>query len=119
TSVAYLVSLERSSCALLILYLAIYISCAVSFFFLTASATTAIYTLSLHDALPICQGFKAVQGKSEMLPLYQDKKEQVQNRIKNRSKPTKSYRILRQLFYFFATNWNIFYNNRLERHKRF
>jgi len=28
------------------------------------------------------QGLKTVQGKSEMLPLYQDKKEQVQNHQK-------------------------------------
>src|SRR5439155_21617476 len=30
-------------------------SCAKSFFFFTGSATTEIYTLSLHDALPICE----------------------------------------------------------------
>src|SRR5437879_13617174 len=28
-----------------------------SFFFFTCTATTEIYTLSLHDALPICGGF--------------------------------------------------------------
>src|SRR5262245_63840517 len=40
--------------------------CALSllcFFFLTAPATTEIYTLSLHDALPICAGVHAVGGE--------------------------------------------------------
>src|SRR5437764_13965909 len=33
--------------------------CAVSFsFFFNHTATTEIYTLSLHDALPICQAWK-------------------------------------------------------------
>src|SRR4030042_4703942 len=30
------------------------LSCSSSFFFLNDTATTEIYTLSLHDALPIC-----------------------------------------------------------------
>src|SRR5690349_25109003 len=29
-------------------------SCSISFFFFNDTATTEIYTLSLHDALPIC-----------------------------------------------------------------
>src|SRR5205807_9206245 len=33
------------------------------FFFLTDTATTEIYTLSLHDALPICQRLPAEGGK--------------------------------------------------------
>src|SRR2546430_15985472 len=31
-------------------------SCAAIFFFFNDTATTEIYTLSLHDALPICAG---------------------------------------------------------------
>src|SRR3989442_10920025 len=31
-------------------------SCIVFFFFFNDTATTEIYTLSLHDALPICDG---------------------------------------------------------------
>src|SRR5260370_8612941 len=31
------------------------------FFFFNDTATTEIYTLSLHDALPICQGFPAAR----------------------------------------------------------
>src|SRR2546422_8777196 len=31
-------------------------TCAYSFFFFNDTATTEIYTLSLHDALPICRG---------------------------------------------------------------
>src|SRR5436305_11459189 len=32
----------------------------VPFFFFTATATTEIYTLSLHDALPICRRYRAL-----------------------------------------------------------
>src|SRR6266699_4214489 len=32
---------------------------AFSFFFFNAAATTEIYTLSLHDALPICGGHRS------------------------------------------------------------
>src|SRR2546428_10151968 len=32
------------------------------FFFFNDTATTEIYTLSLHDALPICENFEAMQG---------------------------------------------------------
>src|SRR2546422_11486449 len=35
-----------------------------SFFFFNDTATTEIYTLSLHDALPICQGHKFFRGAS-------------------------------------------------------
>src|SRR3972149_12290387 len=35
--------------------------CCVSFFFFNDTATTEIYTLSLHDALPICDGLPAVR----------------------------------------------------------
>src|SRR5207253_3576725 len=37
----------------------------LSLFFFTATSTTAIYTLSLHDALPICRQFD--QGRSDSL----------------------------------------------------
>src|SRR2546430_7585716 len=33
------------------------------FFFFNDTATTEIYTLSLHDALPICKGFFDLAGK--------------------------------------------------------
>src|SRR5687768_18371550 len=32
--------------------------CSVFFFYFIDTATTEIYTLSLHDALPICWGFR-------------------------------------------------------------
>src|SRR6266540_2581113 len=35
-------------------------------FFFNDTATTEIYTLSLHDALPICQGYYFNQGKFEL-----------------------------------------------------
>src|SRR2546427_8689347 len=35
------------------MYLIIYHRCTISFFFFNDTATTEIYTLSLHDALPI------------------------------------------------------------------
>src|SRR2546427_4053259 len=37
----------------------------LSFFFFNDTATTEIYTLSLHDALPICQPGMPSPGKSE------------------------------------------------------
>src|SRR3712207_9301880 len=39
-----------------------------SFFFFNDTATTEIYTLSLHDALPICdqRGSPSIRGKPEM-----------------------------------------------------
>src|SRR2546430_8351630 len=35
------------------------------FFFFNDTATTEIYTLSLHDALPICGAHRAVRGERE------------------------------------------------------
>src|SRR5580698_8509788 len=34
-----------------------------SFFFFNATATTEIYTLSLHDALPICSGMNSITSE--------------------------------------------------------
>ena len=53
----------------------------VCFFFFNDTATTEIYTLSLHDALPICQGGKESQSRKES----QGKKES-QSREKGRGK---------------------------------
>src|SRR5256885_8421107 len=36
-----------------------------SFFFFNDTATTEIYTLSLHDALPICGGYEYVGPRDE------------------------------------------------------
>src|SRR3712207_8944523 len=36
-------------------------------FFFNDTATTEIYTLSLHDALPICQGLASVAGHCNIL----------------------------------------------------
>src|SRR2546426_10031594 len=36
------------------------------FFFFNDTATTEIYTLSLHDALPICKGYVAVNGSDRV-----------------------------------------------------
>src|SRR5438105_10673435 len=36
------------------------------FFFFNDTATTEIYTLSLHDALPICRGSAAPEGKRRL-----------------------------------------------------
>src|SRR5260221_3255372 len=38
--------------------------CGVTFFFFNDTATTEIYTLSLHDALPICHG-RAWRGRGK------------------------------------------------------
>src|SRR3712207_9034355 len=38
------------------------------FFFFNDTATTEIYTLSLHDALPICQGGSATTGVDRSAP---------------------------------------------------
>src|SRR2546429_6297223 len=35
----------------------------ISFFFFNDTATTEIYTLSLHDALPICRGSAGSRGR--------------------------------------------------------
>src|SRR2546429_8192109 len=43
---------------------------SISFFFFNDTATTEIYTLSLHDALPILeiiQGFSAVAGDGDLV----------------------------------------------------
>src|SRR5256885_11848832 len=37
-------------------------SCSLFFFFFNDTATTEIYTLSLHDALPICLGIFSLSG---------------------------------------------------------
>src|SRR5438552_14853865 len=44
------------------------------YFFFNATATTEIYTLSLHDALPICQILKIPEGTSKNL-LFEAKRE--------------------------------------------
>src|SRR5215208_2152282 len=38
------------------------------FFFFNDTATTEIYTLSLHDALPICRSARPLRSISELLP---------------------------------------------------
>src|SRR5256885_178539 len=42
---------------MLIVYMTVLLSMSFSFFFFNDTATTEIYTLSLHDALPICRVF--------------------------------------------------------------
>src|SRR5688572_32137515 len=37
------------------MFRSLFATCSHSFYFLTISASTEIYTLSLHDALPICR----------------------------------------------------------------
>src|SRR5882757_9709265 len=49
------------------------VSCERSFFFFNDTATTEIYTLSLHDAHPIFQRLRGVRAKlaaNERLPAY-------------------------------------------------
>src|SRR5690349_24014577 len=41
------------------------VSCFFFFFFFNDTATTEIYTLSLHDALPICRGRRARSAGDE------------------------------------------------------
>src|SRR3712207_8970680 len=41
------------------------------FFFFNDTATTEIYTLSLHDALPICVGVAYASGLSDVTDLYE------------------------------------------------
>src|SRR5437870_11339646 len=48
--------------------LTIYTHIIFSFFFFNDTATTEIYTLSLHDALPICRA-ETQQGQHHVLPL--------------------------------------------------
>src|SRR6266436_9157644 len=48
-------------------YVSIYILCFFFFFFFNDTATTEIYTLSLHDALPICRELDRV---GEEVPDY-------------------------------------------------
>src|SRR5688572_31873094 len=38
-------------------------------FFFNATATTEIYTLSLHDALPICRGLRRIAGEQDRLAI--------------------------------------------------
>src|SRR2546430_7692782 len=46
--------------------------CSISlFFFFNDTATTEIYTLSLHDALPICRAARAQDVEPEPLPFAQ------------------------------------------------
>src|SRR5260370_28204337 len=40
--------------------------CSFSFFFFNDTATTEIYTLSLHDALPICSEFSNINGYADI-----------------------------------------------------
>lgn len=88
------------------------------------------------------QGIQTVQGKSEMLPLYQDKKKQffatLKTKFKNNKKTflkNKSNKKATGYFgsffiFLFCSFWNIFififlqiktffYNIRVEQHKRF
>src|SRR3712207_9398691 len=43
--------------------------CVFCFFFFNDTATTEIYTLSLHDALPICLAFKSDPGRNRRCAL--------------------------------------------------
>ena len=45
------------------------INCSFVFFFFNDTATTEIYTLSLHDALPICKGYLQLNAIGEMYVL--------------------------------------------------
>src|SRR2546429_6556192 len=46
-------------------------TCSLYFFFFNDTATTEIYTLSLHDALPICFGVAQLQGAESAQELLQ------------------------------------------------
>src|SRR5437762_13448668 len=60
--ISYVLTIMVFILMLIILYL------TFSFFFFNDPATTEIYTLSLHDALPISEGtYNAVQPKSRRL----------------------------------------------------
>src|SRR5260370_37646822 len=56
-------------CALLIF--ALFLFCFFFFFFFNDTATTEIYTLSLHDALPICaqDAARRLQQRAQQRPL--------------------------------------------------
>src|SRR3712207_8061491 len=45
-----------------------YLSYSFLFFFFNDTATTEIYTLSLHDALPICEGEEDQQERADRQP---------------------------------------------------
>src|SRR2546429_2237410 len=50
----------------------------VLFFFFNDTATTEIYTLSLHDALPICDGVRGhepAQGQQQVRHLRRDRRQ--------------------------------------------
>src|SRR5258705_915964 len=49
------------------LYISLPISPLLSFFFFNDTATTEIYTLSLHDALPICPQSRSILTKMSFL----------------------------------------------------
>src|SRR5260370_40036113 len=67
-------SLIRVSISLL--FTALHTSITILFFF-NDTATTEIYTLSLHDALPICELFSFwMQKPASLPPSYQQKAEQ-------------------------------------------
>src|SRR5687767_15337291 len=52
----------------------IYPSSCISFFFFNNTATTEIYTLSLHDALPICEKFdECVQKFTDLVQFFPEK----------------------------------------------
>src|SRR5258708_453588 len=51
-------------CLLLFPYLTVLCLALLFFFFFNDTATTEIYTLSLHDALPICRARRAAPGAS-------------------------------------------------------
>src|SRR5256885_16068053 len=46
-----------------------YLTSYVLFFFFNDSATTEIYTLSLHDALPICMQIAAIDRQAQFVQL--------------------------------------------------
>ena len=58
----------------------------IVFFFFNDTATTEIYTLSLHDALPICWNMGLQTGANEFLNM-----ELLEHRVANRCKSVSKY----------------------------
>src|SRR5438094_10032656 len=54
-------------CFMLLIYCFLYLTLRVFFFFFNNTATTEIYTLSLHDALPISPSLRSASRASQWL----------------------------------------------------
>src|SRR2546427_12997673 len=62
-------------------------SFATFFFFFNDTATTEIYTLSLHDALPICGGVHALDEPLGLVELVGDLADQLLQKVLERDEP--------------------------------